>query len=117
MEDEIVLQELERLAEDFNVEVRYAAIDRKGGLCRFGGRSCVIVNRTLSVRERVRLIILALARFPLDEVYIRPQVRRVIEQECASSSGGDGRTGARRSASGPALSPLIPDALIYAREK
>jgi hypothetical protein len=84
VEESLVLQELENLAGDLEVEVRYDAIERHGGLCRFGGRVCLILNRTLSVPERICLIARALSRFPLDGVYIRPRVRELLEEQRAT---------------------------------
>jgi hypothetical protein len=79
MEPTKVLQELESLAASLSVEVRYDDLDGPGGLCRYGGRSRLIVNRALSVAERVRVISRALARLPLDDVFVRPQIRELLE--------------------------------------
>jgi hypothetical protein len=84
VEEALVLQELESLASALEVEIRYDAIERHGGLCRYGGRACLILNRTLSVAERIRAIAGALCRFPLDEVYIRPSVRELLESQGAA---------------------------------
>lgn len=82
-----VLQELETLAESLAVEMRYDDLEEgRGGLCRYGGRTCLIVNRALPVGERVRVISDALARLPLEDVFVRPQVRELLERH----SVGDG---------------------------
>jgi hypothetical protein len=79
-----VLQELETLAESLAVEMRYDDLEEgRGGLCRYGGRTCLIVNRALPVGERVRVISNALARLPLDDVFVRPQVRELLERQAA----------------------------------
>ena len=80
MDGSIILQELESLAEDLAIEIRYDDFEGRGGLCRYGGRAYLILNRTLPVDERIDLISRALARFPLDDVFIRPQVREVLEK-------------------------------------
>ncbi len=82
MEETIILQELENLVEGLDIEIRYVDFEGRGGLCRYGGKSCLIVNRTLSSNERIHLLGTALARFPLDDVFIRPQVRELLEK-CA----------------------------------
>jgi hypothetical protein len=79
-----VLQELETLAESLAVEMRYDDLEGgRGGLCRYGGRTCLIVNRALPVGERVRVISNALARLPFDDVFVRPQVRELLERQAA----------------------------------
>ena len=80
MEEPILLQELETLAEKLRVEVRYDAFEGRGGLCRYGGKTCLILNDELTVSERVEAFCRALARLPIDEIFIRPQVRERIEK-------------------------------------
>ena len=79
MDDSILLQELETLAEGLDIEVRYDDFEGQGGLCRYGGRSYLIVNHELDTEARVHLLCRALSRLPLDAVFIRPQVREQIE--------------------------------------
>ena len=83
MEESILLQGLETLAEELRIEVRYDALEGQGGLCRYGGRTYLILNGGLTVGERVEAFCLALARLPLDGVFIRPQVRERIEESAA----------------------------------
>ena len=88
MDESILLQELETLAEELSVEVRYEAFEGRGGLCRYGGKTYLILNDELDVGERVNLFCHALARLPLDAVFIRPQVRERIA-ECAVGLDAD----------------------------
>lgn len=80
MEDSIILQDLESLATDLAIEIRYDALEGRGGLCKYGGKTYLIVNRSLSVQERIHLLSRALSRFPLDDVFLRPQVREILEK-------------------------------------
>ena len=74
-----ILQELETLAADLDVEIRYEALESPGGLCKYGDRICIIANRSLAVNERVHLLSRELARFPVDDLFIVPRVRELIE--------------------------------------
>ena len=78
MDQAIILQELEALATDLAIEIRYDELDGSGGLCRYKGKTCLIVNRGLSVPERVRLFSRELSQFPLEDTFIRPQVRQLL---------------------------------------
>lgn len=80
MDQAFILQELETLAEDLAVEIRYDTLESRGGLCRYKGRTCLIVNRDLSLPDRIHLLCEALSRLPLDNVFIRPQVRALLER-------------------------------------
>ena len=83
MEESLLLQELETLAEELRIEIRYDVLEGQGGLCRYGGRTYLILDGELAVGQRVDAFCRALARFPLDEVFIRPQVRERIEGSAA----------------------------------
>ena len=79
MDEAIVLQELEALAEDLAIEIRYDTLESRGGLCRYRDKTCLILNRSLSVPERIHLLSKELSRFPLEDVFIRPHVRELLE--------------------------------------
>ena len=83
MDDSILLQELEALAEELDIEVRYDALEGRGGLCRYGGKTYLIASDKLDVGEKVNLFCRALSRLSLDAIFIRPQVRERIEK-CVS---------------------------------
>ena len=75
-----ILQELEALAERLTVEVRYEALDGRGGLCRFGGKWRLILNRSLSTEERIQILARELVRFPLDDLFVLPRIRTILEE-------------------------------------
>lgn len=81
MDDHLLLQELESLAERLSVHVRYDRMDGLGGLCRYRGELYLIINRALPTPERIRLFVRELSKFPLDDIYLRPQVRELLEQQ------------------------------------
>ncbi|NKB67048.1 MAG: hypothetical protein GKR89_08305 [Candidatus Latescibacteria bacterium] len=80
MDETIVLQELEALAQELDVEVRYDDLDSDGGICKFKGQSYLFVNRALSVTERIGVLGRGLAAFPLEQLFIRPQVRKILQR-------------------------------------
>ena len=80
MDDAIVLQELETLAQELEVEVRYDDLDSDGGLCKYKGKSYLFVNRALSVPDRIGVLGRGLAAFPLEQLFIRPQVRKILQR-------------------------------------
>ena len=88
MDESILLQELETVAEELGIEVRYDALEGRGGLCRYGGKTYLIASDELNLGEKINLFCRALARLPLDAVFIRPQVRERIEK-CAADLDSD----------------------------
>lgn len=76
-----LLQELEAVAAELAVEVRREDLDgSRGGLCRLRGRTCILLDRSLSVPERVDLMVGALSQLALDDVFVRPAVRELLER-------------------------------------
>jgi hypothetical protein len=80
MNQALLLQELETLAAQLGVEVRYEELESAGGLCRYGGKYCLIASRNLSVAGRIRLLARELGRLPLEGVFLRPSVRELLEK-------------------------------------
>jgi len=77
------LQALEDLAAKKSVKVSYEAIGGElgsGGLCKVKGEWRVIIDKRATPGERAALIAEALSRFPLDDVFIPPEIRDLIEK-------------------------------------
>ena len=79
MADIDMLQELESLAAELAIEVRYEHIKGTGGLCRYGGKTHLIMPVDLPKAQRINALINALARQPIDEIFLRPDIRDLLE--------------------------------------
>ncbi len=87
MDDATLLQELESVATQLAIDVRHEVLaGPRGGLCRLGGRDLIIIDRHLPLTERVDLMAQALSTLSLDDVFVRPVVRELIEERAARSS-------------------------------
>jgi len=86
------LRNLEELAEKLGVDVRYDLLDSKGGFCRYRGggsfKSLFVVNKTLPLSEKIRILASELALHPLDDIYTLPAVREVIDSYRRDVSNG-----------------------------
>lgn len=76
-----LLQEVEELLERLSIPLRYEKGDFKGGLCRFNDRFCFILNKKLSVDQKLQILQSDLRLLNLDDVYIRPALREFLEME------------------------------------
>ena len=87
MDTASILQELETLACSLSVEIRYDDVETRGGLCRFGDGDnfLLVVNERLTPAERVELLVETMASLPLDKVFVRPQIREMLEGGIAPS--------------------------------
>ena len=79
MDDVDMLQELESLAAELAIEIRYEHIEGMGGLCRYGGKTHLIMPVDLPRAQRVNALIDALALQPTDEIFLRPDIRYLLE--------------------------------------
>ena len=78
MNQALLLQELETLAAQLGVEVRYEELESQGGLCRYGGKLCLIASRHLPLAGRIRLLSRELSHLPLEGIFLRPSVRELL---------------------------------------
>ncbi len=85
MNETALLQELEALAEELAVEVRYDILEGSGGLCRYGGKTYLILSRELNTAEKLHVFAHALSRLSLDAIFVRPQVREFIETNASKA--------------------------------
>jgi len=85
MQDEGLLSALEGLAEQLQIPVTYAALATeelpgRGGLCVVHGERRIIIERSLTTREKAHLLAAGLAQFDIEDVFLLPAVREAIER-------------------------------------
>ncbi len=87
MQEEAIIDQLEELAKGFGMQIRYEPIKQDeesqkvlGGLCMLKGESLLIINSRATRKDKIRVLAEALNRFPLDQIYIRPVLRELLEK-------------------------------------
>ena len=84
MNEEVLLNQLEELAEKLEILVRDENINIEesssaGGLCRVEGKYIVILHSKSTVKEKIQVMIEALQQFDLSDMYIKPVIRELLE--------------------------------------
>jgi hypothetical protein len=84
MDEEVLLYQLEELAERLEILVRDENIDIEeslstGGLCRVEGKYVLILHSKATVNEKIQVIIKALQQFDLGDIYIKPVIRELLD--------------------------------------
>ncbi|MCF7957088.1 MAG: hypothetical protein K9M57_01430 [Phycisphaerae bacterium] len=81
MDTEVLLSELLDVAEKMGLEIRHVLLDGDGGgLCCLRGQWVLFVDGQASLEDCLATTVEALASRPeLDDFYIRPQLRAMIE--------------------------------------
>jgi hypothetical protein len=87
MDEKALIDLLEELAEGFGVQIRHEAIKQDedavyvaGGLCLLRGEYVLIVDSNAGLRDRINMLATALKHFDLDQVYIRPALRELLDK-------------------------------------
>jgi hypothetical protein len=86
MRHEELIAELEQLAAQLNVVVRYEKGDFEGGYCILKTDRVLLINKRLMSNKKASVFALALHEIGLDNVFIKPVVREFIEDEVARTT-------------------------------
>jgi len=75
--------DLEELARQLNLNIRYEKGDFEGGYCILKDQKVLVVNKRLLDSRKAVALALALSEFGIDLVFIKPNLRAFIEDEVA----------------------------------
>ena len=86
-----VYQQLTELAEKLGISVseknlRQVNLRVHSGLCKVRGESVFIMDKHISTAEKIRLLAECLAQQPIEDVYLVPVLREVIERHRPTAS-------------------------------
>ncbi|MBN1620573.1 hypothetical protein JW890_07605 [candidate division WOR-3 bacterium] len=81
------LEDLHEVAVRLGVEVIYDKISGEGGFCRVHDKPVIVLNRIYSPQSMVRIFIQNLgAHYSLEEVYLSPLLRSLLEKRSVSNA-------------------------------
>jgi hypothetical protein len=83
MRHEDLIEELQTVAAQLSVNIRYERGDFDGGYCILRDQRLLLVNRRLAPSRKASVLATALQEIGLDDVYLKPAVRAYIEDEVA----------------------------------
>ncbi len=83
MTHEQILTELEQLASNCGITIRYEKGDFDGGYCVLKAERLIVINKRLQPARRASVLAQGLAEVGIDEMYLKPAVREYIEDELA----------------------------------
>jgi hypothetical protein len=84
-----LLEELKQLATQLGFEVRQEKLLRevgyhvRSGSCRVRETNIILLDRALPVEAQIDVLVEELAGKPLDDIYLSPQVRKLLEDAAA----------------------------------
>ena len=80
-QDDIVLTELQELAVQIGYNIRYEKGDFEGGNCLLKDQKLILINKKLEVKKKINLLSKNLDEIGINNVYIKPALRDIIEEE------------------------------------
>jgi hypothetical protein len=93
MDQSVIIDQLEELAERFGIQIRYEPIKQDedlvkvvGGLCLLRGEHVLIIDSKAAMGDKIRTFAEALRHFDLDQVYIKPVLRELLDKTPVSFS-------------------------------
>ncbi len=86
MTHEQILSELEYLATNCGIAIRYEKGDFDGGYCVLKDERLIVINKRLAPARRTSVLAQGLAEVGIDEIYLKPAVREYIEDELAKAN-------------------------------
>ena len=78
---EETLSELEIVAHDMGVHIRYEKGDFDGGYCLLRDERIIVVNKKLNPNRKASVLSQAFGELGIENVYIKPAIRVFIEDE------------------------------------
>ena len=75
-----LLSKLEEIVDQLGLELRWDEGDFKGGVCRFGDRQILVMNRSLPTFEKIRVLCQNLSTADLSKIFVLPAIREQIAQ-------------------------------------
>ena len=88
MDENTIIDQLEELIKRFGIQIRHEAIKQDedlvrvvGGLCLLRGEYVLIINSKATTMDRIKTLATALKHFDLDQIYLRPVLRELMDNK------------------------------------
>lgn len=83
-EFEDIIQDLKALAAQLGAEVRFEKGDFKGGYCLLKESKVIVINKMANLQRKVMILSMALKELGIDEMYLTPKIREIIDEMAES---------------------------------
>lgn len=93
MNQELLVKELEELAAQLGIKVRYEKGDFDGGYCILKDQKILMVNKRIFDNRKTSVLAQGIYEIGIENVFVKPAVRQYIEDEVARKKGEAGKNG------------------------
>lgn len=78
--ENIILKELEEIAEKLGIKMRYEKTQAKGGMCMKNGTYMIIIDKNAAIDYKINIISKSLKQFDLSNLFLSPKIRELLEE-------------------------------------
>ena len=82
-----IVAELEEVARQLGVQLRYEKGDFEGGYCVLKEQKLLVINKRLADARKASSIAQGLSEYGIETTYVKPSLREYIEDEVAKGRG------------------------------
>ena len=79
-EFEEIIQDLRSVADQLGASVRFEKGDFKGGYCLLKESKVIVINKNANLQRKAMILSVALKELGVDEIYLNPKLRELIEE-------------------------------------
>jgi hypothetical protein len=84
MKPDQTYQDLKELAEKLNVGVseqnfRSTGIKAKSGLCKVKGKNIILIDKQLSLQDKIEVLASCLSKLPHEDIFMVPALREFLD--------------------------------------
>ena len=74
-----ILQELEKIADKLDMQIRYEKGNFNSGYCRVEEQKMLIIKKDLNLDQKIYILSNILNEFDLSDIYILPKIRTILD--------------------------------------
>ncbi|MFC1725521.1 hypothetical protein ACFL4T_07825 [candidate division KSB1 bacterium] len=74
-----ILQELEKVADKLDMQIRYEKGNFNSGYCRVEEQKMLIIKKDLNLDQKISILCIILNEFDLSDIYILPKIRTILD--------------------------------------
>lgn len=79
-EFEEIIQDLRSVANQLGATIRFEKGDFKGGYCLLKESKVIVINKNANLQRKAMILSVALKELGVDEIYLNPKLRDLIEE-------------------------------------
>ena len=79
-EFEEIIQDLKSIASQLGASVRFEKGDFKGGYCLLKDIKVIVINKNANLQRKASILSLALKELGVDDIYLNPKLRELIDE-------------------------------------